>query len=378
MKGRDKTSPPRRGRMPLIAATSEACRNLCTGTTRALAFALVLSFWLGVLIWADVGSATSATEKARAYVAAGASTHTIVSESNIDAKACERLVSSGFVDAAGAIRAGQDVRLRVMPSNPVPTYEATPGLLQLIGPDRGHPDSSGVYLSPQLAEMLAPSLGQPKASTSAAHPVAVPPVTALGTYPWPDDGRPTPLQYALVGATPPSGVFDQCWVRSSNPTTDPSFLLRSTLIRAPTDLGSVEVAQLNLRLGASLTAADDFDQRATRLAWVGGIFFAGLLAAASLWLRRLELANAKEVGVPLLAQLTATAIETCVWALAGAALAVPVLLIRAKQGPALDQSDLIIVGVPILLSGLAGSVIGALVATSLLRRQAVTDYLRTR
>lgn len=80
--------------MPLASVISEAWRNVCVGTTRALTFALALATGLGVLAWADVGSAAASVEKVHAYVSAGASTYTIVSESNIHGTRCHQLTTS--------------------------------------------------------------------------------------------------------------------------------------------------------------------------------------------------------------------------------------------------------------------------------------------
>lgn len=365
--------PSVRARMPLVSVASEAWRNLCTGTTRALTFALTLAATLGVLVWADVGSAVSLADKVHTYVAAGASTHTLVSTGNIDAAACERLISSGYVDAAGALRGSGDVRLSVLPSNPLGGYTATPGLLQLIAPNRPHPGGTGVYISPALSDTIAPDL-----SGSATTGRFVAPVTVLGIYPWPDDGRPTPLQYALLGAAPPAGAFDQCWVRSIDPTVDPTFLLRSTLIRMPTGPSDAEVAQLNPRLGESLTASSEFASRPTRLAWLVSLGIGALLAAAAIWLRRLEFASARELGVPVAAQLAGTLLETLAWALTGMVLSVPLVIVGASRGAAPDRATLVTVGLPILIAGITGSAFGSIATTAILRRRAVTFYLRTR
>lgn len=368
------SKPPGPSRMPLSSVASEAWRNLCTGTTRALMFAVALAAMLGVLVWADVGSASALAGKVHSYVAAGASTHTLVSDSNIDGAACERLSSSGFVDAAGALRAADDVRLRVLPSNPVSAFDATPGLLHLIAPGRSHPGRAGVYVAPALADTVAPGL----AGAAVGEPVVVTPVTALGTYPWPDDGRPTPLQYAVLGAARPAGAFDQCWVRSIDPTVDPTFLLRSTLLRTPTDPSDAQVAQLNPRLGESLTVAADFGARPTRLAWAAGLGIGALLAAAAIWLRRLEVASARELGVPAISQLAGALLETFAWAFAGVTVTVPLLIARASGGAATDRADLALVGAPVLLAGLVGALLGGLVATAVVRRRPVTSYLRAR
>lgn len=235
-----------------------------------------------------------------------------------------------------------------------------------------------MYLSAPLADTVAPTLHRPSTSRSAVSPITVEPAVALGLYYWPDDGRPTPLQYALIGSTPPVGKFDQCWVRATSPTVDPSFLLRSTLLDTPAAPGEVEVAQLNPRFGESLTAATDFISRPTRLAWSAAFGLGTLLAAASIWLRRLELATARELGVPLLSQLSGMVLESFAWALTGVALSTPVLLARAAQGEGPERLGLVTVGVPVLLAGLVGSLLGSVATTAVLRRRTVNEYLRTR
>jgi hypothetical protein len=362
--------------MPLTSIASEAWRNLCTGTARALGFAMALAAGLGMLIWADVSSASAGTSKVYDFVAAGASTYTVTSEGNVDGAACERLAGTGYVSRAGALREAGSVRLAMIPSTPVSIYEATPQLLNLLVPDRPRPDRAGVYLSPGLANAVAPDLGlSTSVGTSTSRRLA--PVDAIGVYPWPDDGRPASLQYAMVGATPPGGTFDQCWVRAADPMSDPSFLLRSALVRSPTTAAEAEVAQLNPSLGTTLSAAADFRTRATRLAWVPAVFLGCLLGAASIWLRRLEIANAREVGVAGGSQQAQTLLETASWALAGLLLAAPAAAIRASQQHT-DRVDLATVAVPILLAGLVGAVMGSAGITAWLRRKPISEYLRTR
>jgi hypothetical protein len=363
--------------MPLTSVGSQAWRNLCTGTSRPLTFASTLALALSLLAWADVASAATLAGKVHAFVASGASTYTLISDANIDGAACEGLVSSGYAEAAGGLRTGGDTRLRALPDNPVGVYEATPGLLGLIAPDRPHPDSTGVYLAPALADDVAPVLNH-RPGEGVDVPVLVAPMTALGTYPWPDDGRPAQLQYAVLGAVRPVGAFDQCWVRSVDPTADPRFLLRSTLIRTPTDPDDAQVAQLNPRLGESLAATAEFGSRPNRLAWVVSLGVGFLLAAASVWLRRVELAGGREVGMATVAQLTQILLETLAWALAGALLAAPLLMARAAQGAPVDRLSLMAVGVPVLMAGAAGSLIGSITTAALVRRRPVISYLRTR
>ncbi len=365
-----------RTRTTLAAVVSEAWRNVCTGTTRALTFSIALAATLGVLVWIDVSETAVLSAEMHTYVAAGSSTYTLVSDANIDGAACERLVSSGYVDAAGALRGGGDVRLHILPSNAVNVYEATPGLMRLIAPDRWHPDAAGAYLSPALAKAVAPVLSNPQERPRS--PLLVAPVSALGTYPWPDDGRPAQLQYAVLGTARPTGAFDQCWVRSVDPIVDSTFLLRSALLHTPTDPADAQVSQLNPRLGEAPTAASDFASRPTRLSWLVGLFAGALLAAVSAWLRRLELACSRELGVPTTSQLAGTLLETLVWACAGAVLCAALLVARASQADPADRGALVSVGLPVMVAGVVGAVGGSLATAGLVRRRPVTAYLRTR
>lgn len=361
--------------MPLTSIASEAWRNLCTGTTRAFGFAVAMAAGLGVLILADVASAGDATSKVDEFIAAGASTYTLTSEMNVDGAACERLAGTVYVDAAGALREGDSVRLEILPSTPVSVYEVTPRFIDLLVPDRVRPDQAGVYFSPTLADTLVP--GFESAGNGEPSVRRIVPVEVIGVYPWPDDGRPASLQYAMVGATPAGGTFDQCWVRAADPMTDPSFLLRSTLVRNPVTTTEVEVAQLNPSLGTTLSAPAEFRARPTRFAWVAGLSLGSLLGAASLWLRRIEIANAREVGVTAGAQQAQTLLETGFWAIAGLLLAAPIAVIRASQEHT-DQVGLAIMATPILLAGLIGALMGAAGGAALLRRKPLTEYLRTR
>jgi len=329
-----------------------------------------------MLAWAEVAAAGDASRKVADFVAAGASTYTLTSERNIDGATCEGLADTGYVDVAGALRETDSVRFEVIRSTPVAMYEVTPRLVDLLIPNRLTSSKVGVYLSPALAEVVAPGLGSSTGDGNSGSR-SLHPVDAIGVYKWPDDGRPTSLQYAIVGETPPVGVFDQCWIRASDPTSDPSFLLRSVLRRGAGTGVEAELAQLNPTLGTTLSAKTDFASRPTRYAWLAGLFLGSLLGAASLWLRRLEVASARDLGLAPGAQQMQTALEAMTWAFAGLVLTAPALAFRVSQ-ELTDPADLILVAAPILLAGWVGVLAGTAGVAAWIRRKPTSDYLRTR
>lgn len=360
----------------LASVLSEAGRNLCTGTARALVLALVFASALGALAWVEVATAGNASKEVADFVAAGASTYTLTSTGNVDGAACEGLSETGNVDVAGAVRQTDGVRLEVIRSTPVPVYEVTPRLLGLFDLARANASAAGVYLSPGLAEVVAPQLASLEGDRKAGSQ-SLPPVNAIGVYRWPDDGRPTSLQYAIIAETPPLGAFDQCWIRATDPATDPSFLLRSVLLR---DAGAgieVELGQLNPTFGTTLSTKLTFATRPTRLAWLAAMVFGALLGAASIWLRRLEVASARDFGWAAGAQQLQSLLEALSWATAGLLLAAPALAFRASQEMT-DQRDIALVAAPILLGGLVGALAGVAAASALIRQKPTSEYLRTR
>lgn len=356
--------------MSLRSTISEAWRNLATGTTRALSAALALTLILAALAELEIATTGALVDRVRAFVAAGASTYVISADDNIDAAACSRLAVTGVLDRAGALRVAAPVTLTAMPWSPIQMMEVTPGLLDLIAPTRREPAGQGVYASTDLADTIAPLAN--------SRTVSVPPMTVLGTYAWPDDGRPAPLQYAALAPAPATGAFDQCWARATDPTVDGSYLLRSVLIRTPSDPTQVTLTQLNSSLGAKLTARDDFTVRPSRWAWAAAALGGLLLSMVLVWLRRVELAAGRAVGVPLASQLLGALLEAGVWSVAACLLSAPYVLMRANAVAASDQTWVALLAVPIGLGALCGVAIGTLLAVALVSRRPVEAYLRTR
>jgi hypothetical protein len=349
---------------------SEVTRNLSTGTTRALLAASVMAAALLGVGMTDLSATAVQIDEVRRFIAAGGSTWTITSANNIDPAICERLPSTGVIEASGALRSTSPVTFTVLPGGPMPAYDATRGLLDLIAPTRSQPNAAGIYLSPDAAQALTPDAG-PRAQ-------AVPPAVVLGGFGWPDDGRPSVLQYAALGAAPATGSWDQCWARGATPTDDPGSLLRSVLIRPPVDATDGVVAQLNPTLGERLASVEDFRTRPTRWAWIAAVLVGGGIGAVVTALRRVELADASELGIDARTALTGITLETMPWAVAGATLALPVILLYAHSSAPTDQGAVAALGIRVLVAGVVGACAGSAAITLWARRRGVDALLRLR
>jgi hypothetical protein len=350
--------------MKLASSLSEAARNVISGASRALLFALALSAGLIVLAEFELTTVSSLVSRTDAFVAAGGSTFVLVAEGSVDPHRCEDLVRTGQVDAAGALRAGPALRFAGLPSNPVASYEVTAGLMALVAPTHR---SAEVLYSAGLADTVQLGLPQPYVGR-----------VADGVYSWPEDGRQPALQYAALTAVPPRGAFDACWARASDPSVDLSVLLRSVLIRAPGDSSEVSVDRLNARLGQGLDTKAEFGSRPSRISGALAAVFAALLAAAALRLRALELATASSVGVPRVSLLAQHLIEAFVWVGVGVVAMLAYSALRSHYLQPDRAAQLFEMAVPIGLAGLAGGLVGTAALVLWAAGRDVDTFLRSR
>lgn len=352
---------------------SEVMRNILTGTSLLAPLALLLSLIMGAVGEMENRTVSALDRKAQAFIEVGASTFTVASEGNIDASACERLSGSGLVDRAGAIRQIRGVRIATLPGAAVSTYEVSTGFLEFL---RVVPAArTGVLISEALARELLPAKGQPRPG---ALPNEVPPLWIIGTYAWPDDGRPTDLEYAVVASVPPAKAFDQCWIRSRDPADRPLDLLLSTLIQSPENPSDAVPVQSNPELGETFTYADDFGTRGTRYAWIFVGIATALAAMAGLRRRATELTNARECGIAPLALTIQVLLETFVWAILGAAMALGGLVVSMELQGIPNPTELLILDLRLAISAIVGAAIGSILGVLAITRRPTEFYLRIR
>jgi hypothetical protein len=349
---------------------SEAWRNLITGTSRAAVFSTCLALVVGLLCAADARAIASLLDSAAEFRSAGGATFLLTAPKGVSGKACEDLGRMDGISGAGAIRADTEVAPRALPRVRLPAWEATPGFGRVLGTDVT--GGLGILVSQQAADQLRVVAGERLATNKGAVQVAA-------VFSYPDDGRLPDLMYSVISPVPAVGVFDACWARlwPSNLTT--AALLRTTL----TGPGgaNVSVTQLNSRLGADFDGQAKFDRRPTRDAGAGALLASLVLGFSSVRIRRLELSSALHCGVGPSAIRSMVAAEALVWAVTAACLCVP--FIAAACGVAGDRTlaeaeDILVIQLRAVLAAVAGCVIGAVGAATLVRERHLFRYFKDR
>ena len=207
----------------------------------------------------------------------------------------------------------------------------------------------------------------------------MPPLTVAGVYRWPEDGRSTELQYAVVAPVPTTGTFDQCWIRATDPEDKPLDLLLSTLVRPPDNPSDAVPAQLNQELGEAFTPRSDFDTRGTRYAWMMASIATLLIAMTALRRRATELTNAMDCGIPARALAIQMTLEALIWAVVGSMIALAGLTISIHlQRNVGSPWDLLALDARIAIAATAGALVGSALAVTAIVRKPTEHYLRIR
>jgi hypothetical protein len=300
--------------MRWTSLVGEAWRNVKTGTALSAQLAALIGLATAAVIAFGASDIMTIVNQGAAYRAAGAHVLILQAPGAIDPGACEALNSVTGVRAGALREAPRDLVAAVLPDSSVPTFEASPGLAGIIMAGRAM-RSEGVLVSSAVASTIAAEEGFPSATGD---------VAVAGVYDYPDDGRRTDLEFAVLAPTTASGAFDECWAEVWPESAELEPLLRTTRIPTDSDSDSGTLLQWNTTHGTSFPGRDFFGARATRwlpiAAAVAGFFIA--LAAARL--RKVELASARHSGVTLADQWVILALESLPWVLAAFLLAVPV------------------------------------------------------
>jgi hypothetical protein len=349
---------------------SEAWRNVASGTSRALLLSAVMALLVVALSAIENSAVQSLDAKATLFVRSGASTYRISSPNNVDGGSCEQLARSGIVDRAGALRKGSSVKIRSLPDAPLQVYEVSPQFLSFL--NVAPIEKPGVLISQGLANDILPNdLAGPAASRK------VSPLSVVGVYQWPDDGRSADLQYAVVAPVAKTTRYDECWIRSTDPAQKPLDLLQSTLVRPPDDPSEAVPVQLNQRLGEAFTMRSEFSSRGTRYAWGFAFLASALIAVAAFRRRAAEFANAKECQVPTGSILTGCALEAGFYAIVGSILALSGLFLHmCLKG--LNMWHIMPFDMRIACGAVSGALLGSIVGVAVILRRPVEHYIRIR
>lgn len=383
-----------RARMRPRVLLQEIVADMADGTARTLTWMLLLAGVVLPVALFDVLSVDGQVRHAYALRDAGAAVYVLSAPGGVDASLCEALGQSQGTSGpalAGAMRKVQAATIDALPGTTLPLYEATPGLSALLastgrvsgqggGLLLGQEASTTLLTEQQRAGLDSGSPAQAAQGRQDALTVALNGTRALvhGTYPWPQDGRPAGLSYAAVAPVPAEGLFDECWVSSWPARTDLAVTLRSAVSPdAPLDL-SVEVSQLNYRLGQPDALTTAYTGRMTRFNVLIVAVAAAVVGWLSVRLRRLELASDLNVGVARRDLTLKLLAHTIAWALpaaTGVLLAGTVLSRSLEPG---DAQALQLLAACYAGAATAGAVLGCVVAALLVRERALAHYSRDR
>jgi hypothetical protein len=344
---------------------SEAYRNLLSGTTRGLLFAVVLAAVVAGLAVTDARAIVTLQQQAADFTGSGASVQVMVARGSTDAAACERLRSISGVRSAGALRPADAVVLQAMLGNPIQAYAVTPGLIAVLGGNPAAP--AGAWIPADLARTLGVRPGQRLATTDGT-------LTIAGVYDYPDDGRDSRLTYAALLPQPVTGTFDECWADVWPVSASREALLHTALTVDSTSTDPVTVGQLNTSRGTRFDGRQAFSHRPTRYA-LPACFLAGLvLGFAAIRLRRLEIAAALHLGESRRALLATLLIESAVWSGVAVVLAACALVL----GGGGSSWEVYLIDVRGALVAAPGAVIGAMAAVFTIKEKHLFAYFKNR
>ena len=363
--------------MNIAEVFSEAWRNITSGASRAVWFALALAIPASGLGLADIIATQSLISAANSYKESGADVITLVAAGAIDGEKCERLSELPGVAAAGALRAAPDTPLLALPGSPVPTKEITNGLPSVLGA-QVHGEG-GMVVSDELGKELnvGPLAVDRNQGIATAHGTA----KVDGTYDYPADGRRAGFAYGLLSPVPAGGgAFDECWVRSWPPSPEMRMLIRLSLIPGAGEPNADPpvVSQLNTRKGTEFDGAARFEQRVTRFGAMAALAVGMVLGYFSVRSRRLELASAKHSGVTAGTQGLQIGIEHAVVALMAWILAMPMIIYAARSAGLPDLPVMVVLGTKPVLVAAPAFIIGAIAGAATIREKQLFRYFSNR
>lgn len=351
------------------AVFSEAFRNIATGTTAALVLALLLGAACTGLAVIDAQAINDLRERARRFVATGASVRTLSAKGQVDPVICDDLGGTGAIRSAGALAPTDPVTLLAAPANAVPGFRVTPGMGGVLGVRATSP--TGVWISQDLATSLGTAPGGRLATSRGELVVA-------GTFAWPEDGRDMRLGYAVVQPVPAAArAMDECWadVWPSSPAADD--LVRAATFVRPDAKDPMMIGQLNNSQGVALDTETAFLARPTRYVIPGCLAAGFVLGFAAARRRRLEYSAARHSGQRPVAQVATALLETGVWAVGGLVVAASALgLFLARSGDGSPAAFAIDVAGPAV--AVLGSLLGTLAALTLVREDHLFRYFKER
>ena len=346
----------------------EVSRNLTSGTGRVGLFASVAIAVLSLIMLSELLTVAGLVRQGVEYRAAGSAITTLALPGRINGEACEALAQTPEVIAAGAMREAPPISLSALPSSPLKQYVVTPSFPGVLDASE---NGRGAYFSDEVSQ----AVGWGDVSVAGRL------VPTRGTYRYPSDGRRAGFGWAMLLPTHATDrVFDECWVQVWPERSDIRRLLMTTITSASETASreQPQIAQLNTSLGVEFSGVQNYVDRPSRfasfIALVAGVFL-GLVAV---WVRRIEIAANIHAGSARVVINLQYAIEVVAWSLPAALCGWSIGCVVAALGAPMELAPLTTRSAQIALVFLAGSVLGGLIGTSLVREPKLWSYVKGR
>ena len=335
----------------------EARVNLITGAAHTAPLCIAVAVIVAVLALVAMEESWAVQAEEQRYVAMGGDVVIVEAPGGIDVRRCDALRGSSAVEASGAVRREGTVALTVLPAHDLELFSASRSWIQW---------HTGRVASVVAATTLSDALGARLMIEDALVPVDA-------TFPWPEDGRRSPVGAAVVqgGLT---DIADQCWVQLSDPRQEaPAWL--SVVALASTDDAELTVTPLNPAAGGVLSAPTG---GVRAYAWLLALICGAVVGWVAWRARAVEAISGRAAGIPAAAHVAQSLIEALAWGTAGATLGGSILVIvaafRWSAAAAVPLAEL----VPIAFSAPLGASVAAALSLGWHRRRPLDNYLRAR
>lgn len=366
------------------AILSEAWRNIATGTTRALACAVVLTLIAAGTAILDLTGILSLQHESRQWATSAADIHIISGSKQIDPTTCTNLTrttgttangtTTHPIQAAGALKNSGEITLIAMPAAPLDEWQATPGLADVLGIGATQQTRPGVWISSQLASTLHTREGDDLPTDQGVMHISA-------VFPWTDDSRDQRLAYAIITPTPiDSGQqWDECWATINPANPDAEDLLNTTATAIPGAAPATQTKQANTMLGTNPDLDTRYRQRTTRIMLVITPIAAFAIALTAARARHIEIADDLHMGIPRQGILATNALETLAWTLPAvlAATAITYTTARWASGHA-NALTLTTIQLPALATAIITAQLGTIAAISTIHDSQLFAFFKNR
>jgi hypothetical protein len=359
--------------MRLIESVREGLRDIASGATAPVRWAVAVAAAVGVPAVASAAQETADIRSATAWVAAGAATWIEDAPGRIDASSCEALADSPSVRAVGAIRrAASDIGPAALPRASIATYEVSPGFLRVV--DAAPRDAgTGLVVRRSVADAHALDASTHLETTAGALRIG-------GVYAHPSDGRAPELAHAALAVSPIDEPFDACWATIwPDDRAAIAGLIRSVGTAAAAheadDAARPRITQLNTSLGHDRAAVALMPEGVAPTCAAAGGAIVGLCAARR---RRLVLASDRHAGITPPAQILAELTSTAVWSVVGAMIGVAAIVMTTADLSATDAIAARAAAFRIIVVGTACALLGSALGVLAVRERSLFRYWKSR